>query len=273
MEKNNWLPSVILANNQQSNKTGIDLWSYQELMPQLISIVLTTIVILIISFVYYHRIKKMKPTDEPRGLVLLVEIIIKSIEKLVIDVMGSKYKGLTLYALYLLTYIITANLLAIVGFESLVTSYTTTLSMAFVSFAGIYYFGIKYQKLAFFKRYLNPIELITQFVPLISLSFRLFGNILGGSIIMGLLYQLLGFVWGKIPYIGPVDLLAGLVVPWFSMYFDLFDGTIQAFIFTILTLVYWKLQISEHETDREYNEKDYVRIKKHKKEKNPLNLK
>jgi F-type H+-transporting ATPase subunit a len=118
------------------------------------------------------------------------------------------------------------------------TSYTTTFAMGLVTFIGIYIFGIKFQRLAFFKRYLNPLELLTQFVPLVSISFRLFGNILGGSIIMALLYQFSDLISRQVPIIGQVNFLAGFLAPFFHFYFDIFFGVIQAVIFSILTLVY-----------------------------------
>jgi len=67
--------------------------------------------------------------------------------------------------------------------------------MAIVTFVGIYVVGIRFQKLLFFKKYLvNPLELISQFSPFISLSFRLFGNVLAGSVILGMFYGLTGTI-------------------------------------------------------------------------------
>lgn len=46
----------------------------------------------------------------------------------------------------------------------------------------------------FFKKFANPVELIGQFAPLISLSFRLFGNMIGGATLMYLIYAVTGFI-------------------------------------------------------------------------------
>lgn len=218
-------------------------WNPWKLMPQLVTIFVTTIIIVIISFIYNRKVKKMKPDDDPRGIVLVVELIIKYIEKIVIDVLGVKYKNLTIYLMYLMLYILIGNWLSIIGLDSQASTYTVTLSLALVTFIGIYYIGIKFQKLLFFKKYLNPLELLTQFAPLISLSFRLFGNIIGGSIILTLLYSLTGTIWAKIPVIGQANFLIGAIGPFLHMYFDLFAGSIQALIFGMLTMVYWKLQM------------------------------
>ncbi|AHF57249.1 MULTISPECIES: F0F1 ATP synthase subunit A [Spiroplasma] len=247
------------------DKSGMDAWSATILLPQLLTLVITTFIIMMLCIGYYKRLKKLGPMDDPSGLVLFAEMAIKWVERQVIDLMGPKYKFLTVYVIYLLLYIGIGNLLSVVGFESTVTAYTVPLSMGLVTFFGIYYFGIKYQKLAYFKKFLiNPLELLTQFVPLISISFRLFGNILGGTVIVTLLTTLLAFIWGHIPYIGPVDLLAGIILPWLSIYFDLFDGLIQAYIFAILTIAYWAMEM-QHGGGEKHKEKS-IKVKKVKNE-------
>lgn len=243
---------------------GVDNWNAWKIMPQLVTIIMTTSFIVIISFIYSRKVKKMKADDDPRGIVLVVEIIIKYIEKMVIEVLGVKYKNLTIYLMYLILYILIGNWLSIIGLESPASTYTVTLSLGLVTFIGIYYVGIKFQKLAFFKKYVNPIELITQFAPLISLSFRLFGNIMGGAIILALLYGVTGNLWAKVPVIGQANFLIGGIAPFLHMYFDLFAGSIQALIFGMLTIVYWKLQmVTDQKADVEVKLPKKYR-KKHK---------
>ncbi|WP_425381197.1 F0F1 ATP synthase subunit A [Spiroplasma endosymbiont of Polydrusus pterygomalis] len=225
---------------------GLESWNYLKIMPQLITILITTVFISVISYIYYYKVKRMKADEDPRGIVLVVELIIKAVEKIVVDVLGIKYKNLTIYLLYVMGYILIGNWLSIIGLEPQASSYTVTLSMALVTFIGIYYIAIKFQKFLFLKKFIiNPLELITQFAPLISLSFRLFGNILGGSIILAMLYGVTGEIWSNIPIIGQVNLLIGVIGPFLHIYFDLFTGSIQALIFGTLTLVYWKLQMDE----------------------------
>lgn len=251
---------------------GLSSWNYWAILPQLVTIVVTTVIIVIISFIYNSKVKKMKPDDDPRGLVLLVELVVKYIEKLVVDIVGVKYKNLTIYLMYLILYILIGNWLSIIGLESQSSVYTVTLSLGLVTFFGIYYLGIKFQKLLFFKKYLvNPLELITQFAPLISLSFRLFGNILGGSIILTLLYVFTGNIWKNIPVIGQVNFLIAAIGPFLHIYFDLFAGSIQALIFGILTLVYWKLEMEpEEKTELEIKLPKNIRKQLKKEEENNI---
>ncbi|MFQ6847409.1 MAG: F0F1 ATP synthase subunit A [Clostridium perfringens] len=84
--------------------------------------------------------------------------------------------------------------------------------------------------------FLLPLNIIGESEAYI-LSFRPFGNILGGAVIMALLYQFLGWLSTLIPGISiPIGQLV-IPVP-LHLYFDLFAGVLQAFIFIMLTMVF-----------------------------------
>ncbi|ATZ16674.1 F-type H+-transporting ATPase subunit a [Entomoplasma freundtii] len=257
---NNWW--LFLADD---NKFAT-LW---EVQMQLTSIILTTILICTFSIIYNVKIRNHHVGEKMSGFLVLVEMFITKVEDLVVSIMGRRYRKLTPYAMYIILYIVVSSILSLLGFESVATSYTVAFSMGFVTFILIYYFGFRYQKLAYFKRYLNPIELFTQFTPLFSISFRLFGNILGGAIIMGLVYALgigieAGWAGGSVSRIWNSDgdwaanwdqqyiyfwtgfnIFTTLLAPWLHMYFDLFDGVIQSIVFTMLTLSYWAEAMGE----------------------------
>ncbi|WP_303662088.1 F0F1 ATP synthase subunit A [Williamsoniiplasma luminosum] len=240
------------------------LWEPQM---QLISILLTTIVVCSISIVFNVKIRNQKVEERMSGFLVLIEMFITSIENMVVSIMGKKYRKLTPYAMYLISYIVISSLTSLLGIESAMTSYTITLSMGIVTFIFIYYFGFKYQKFAYLKRYINPIELFTQFTPLISISFRLFGNLLGGSIIMGLLYAMgigMQASWGggniveiwdstnpnyweaQLQYFWTgFNIFTTLFTPFCHLYFDMFDSVIQAVVFAMLTLSYWAEAMGE----------------------------
>ena len=99
--------------------------------------------------------------------------------------------------------------------------------------AGIYYKGLK----GFIKRLFSPIPFLFPFNLLVfitkplSLSMRLFGNILGAYILMELLFA--NLPWA-VPSIA-------------CLYFDLFDGLLQTFIFVLLTVLYISEEVKEEE--------------------------
>ncbi|AKU79291.1 F0F1 ATP synthase subunit A [Spiroplasma turonicum] len=230
-----------------------------SLTPQLFSIFLTFVIICTFCITYNVKIRNHDENKELSGFLVITEMFVSKVEGIVISVMGKEHRKLTPYIMYIFMYIVISSIVALFGFEPLTTSYTTTLSLAFVTFIGIYYFGIRYQKLAFFKKYLNPVELVGQFVPLISLSFRLFGNMLGGSVILALLYTALinfqgSFAGGSESvsqsiigdwttqykyFWSGLNIFTIILMPWLHLYFDLFDGVIQSIVFSMLTLSYW----------------------------------
>jgi F-type H+-transporting ATPase subunit a len=86
-----------------------------------------------------------------------------------------------------------------------------------------------------------PINIFTVWTPLISMSFRIFGNILAGIILMTLLYGFLGSLSSAIFSFLPAGLnqifLAPLVAPWLHLYFDLFSAFIQTLVFISLSML------------------------------------
>jgi F-type H+-transporting ATPase subunit a len=111
----------------------------------------------------------------------------------------------------------------------------TTLGLGIMGFIIAHHAGIKTKG---FKRYIKeycepiffmaPLNIIGELAKVVSISFRLYGNIMGGSIIILVVSHL----------------VYSLVLPPFLvLFFGLFVGTIQAFVFTMLTLVYISLQV------------------------------
>ena len=215
-----------------------------KLQPQLFSLILVTLILVVLSIVIYTKVKKQKATQAPEGFLLVAEQYVMGVDNLFKDATGGAINKPAPYILTLMTLLLFSNLIGLLGIEPPSTSYSFTFTLALISWIGIYVVGIMSQKLSFFKKFYNPVELIGQFAPLISLSFRLFGNMIGGSTIMYLIYSFTGWIWGMIPVIGEVNLFGSIIAPVFHFYFDIFDGVIQAFVFTLLSMVYWTLEAS-----------------------------
>ena len=129
-----------------------------------------------------------------------------------------------------------SNLIGILPFmEEPTKDINTTLSLGVVGFLVAHYSGIKFKGLGrYLKEYCEPIffmmplNIIGELAKVVSISFRLFGNIMGGSIIILVVSYL----------------VYSLVLPPFLYaFFGLFVGTIQAFVFAMLSLVYIAVQI------------------------------
>jgi F-type H+-transporting ATPase subunit a len=131
-----------------------------------------------------------------------------------------------------------ANLLGLIpGLHSPTPDINTPLAMALVVFLSVPYFGIRTQGLGgYLKHYVEPIflmlpiEVASEIARTFSLTFRLFGNILGEEIIIAILFIIS-------PFIVPVPM----------MLFSIFTGVLQAYIFTLLTCVYIGGAVKAHQ--------------------------
>lgn len=211
--------------------------------PQLVTLIYITIVLVVIAIVVYFKVQKVKPDQTSKGIAFLAEQYVGFFDREFYSLSAGKIDRVGPYIFTLVSFLIVGNTAGLIGLEPVVTSYSVALTLGLITWIGIYVFGILYQKLHFFKKFLNPIEWIGQFSPLISISFRIFGNILGGSILMYLIYLATGWLWGLIPVVGQVNLLAMVIAPWFHIYFDLFGALVQSYVFALLTSIYWSQEV------------------------------
>lgn len=250
--------------NSQQVITGIQFEPFQ-LRPQILSIAVVLTILLIAFIVYYVKLKKVKPNKAPHGYVLAIQVYISYIRGLVVDILGPESEKITPFFLHLFSYILLSNIIGIFGLENPTTSLTVTLSMGLIMFIGCFVVGFKYQKLSWLKKFtfcinikgknipvmINPSEIISQVTPLISISFRLWGNIFAGSLITGLWFYFTAYISKNIPFIGMFNLIGGLTAAPIHMYFDLLCGVVQALVFTLLTMVYWSLEKGHQQPKQE----------------------
>lgn len=173
----------------------------------------------------------------PRPLQVLGELFVNTFYKLTEDAlderMARKYAPL-ICALFM--FLLLSNWLGIIPhLDEPTKDLNTPLSLGLMGFVIAHHAGIKTKGFkAYIKEYFQPIffmmplNLIGELAKIISISFRLFGNIMGGSIIILVVSYLCYNV---------------LLPPLLNGFFGLFVGTIQAFVFTMLTVVYISVQV------------------------------
>ncbi|MDR2822997.1 MAG: F0F1 ATP synthase subunit A [Mycoplasmataceae bacterium] len=234
-----------------------------QLRPQIVSIAVVLIILATLFITYYVKLKKIPVNQAPGGIVLIVQIYVEYIRNLVVDILGKRLEKLTPYFVFLFSYLILSNVIGIVGLENPTASLTVTLTLGLVMFIGTFVIGLRFQKLSYLTRFtfniqvngkhvpvmINPLGIIEVIAPLISISFRLWGNIFAGSLIATLWFYLTADIFHAIPVIGVINLLGGLTAPPIHGYFDLLCGCIQALVFTLLTMVYWTLAKSHGNYD------------------------
>jgi len=173
----------------------------------------------------------------PRPLQVLGELIVSLLYGLTEDALGkelAKTYAPLICALFM--FLLLSNWLGIIPhLEEPTKDLNTTFGLGIMGFFIAHYAGIKSKGFkAYIKEYFQPIffmmplNVIGELAKIVSISFRLFGNIMGGSIIILVVSHL----------------IYSLVLPPFLYgFFGLFVGTIQAFVFTMLTVVYISVQV------------------------------
>lgn len=210
------------------------------------TVIVSWLIIAALAITSYFLTRNLKKVPTSKTQILL-EYAVTTLVKLVTDTMGERavkrMPNMIPYIGSLFLFFACSNLIGLLGFRSPTTDIDTTLAWALITFFMIYYAGIKASGLSYFKGLLEPIpvllplNIIGEFAKPISLTFRPFGNILGGAVIMALLYQFLGWLSTLIP--GVTIPFGQLIIPVpLHLYFDLFAGVLQSFIFIMLTMVF-----------------------------------
>ncbi len=173
----------------------------------------------------------------PRPLQVAGELIVSQFYILTEDALGkekAKIYAPLICALFM--FLLLSNWIGIIPhLEEPTKDLNTPLSLGIMGFLIAHYAGIKSKGLKdYLKEYFQPLffmmplNVIGEIAKVVSVSFRLFGNIMGGSIIILVVSYLTYSV---------------LLPPFLNAFFGLFVGTIQAFVFTMLTLVYISVQV------------------------------
>ena len=193
-----------------------------------------SLIVFITLFVFLYvagRVMK-KAKDVPTGFQNVVELIVEMLDGMVDSTMGKNGKNFRNYIGTIFIFILFSNISGLLGLRPPTADYGTTLPLGLMTFTLIFVQKIRYQKVSGFLKGLcdpwpfwAPINIIGDCAVPISLSLRLFANILSGTVMMALIYGLLS----KIAIIWPAAL---------HVYFDLFSGAIQTYVFCMLTMTY-----------------------------------
>lgn len=186
------------------------------------AIVVTWIImaaLILISFLLTRNLKVHNISKRQAA----VELIVTKLTGLVEGMVGHKGKEYVTYLTTLLLFIGLANTIGIFGFKSPTKDMTVTIALALMSIILVQIACIKTRGFKkWLKSFTNPINILDLITRPLSLCMRLFGNVLGAFVIMELL-----------KFVVPIFLPAV-----FCLYFDIFDGLLQAYVFVFLTSLY-----------------------------------
>ena len=191
------------------------------------------IMAVLIAFAIFVRIKLNSFSEKPKGFQNVVEFIVEIFNGYVIGTVGQKLSYLAPWFFTVFLFVGIANISGLIpGMRPPTADWTATFPLAFVTFLLIHGMALKYQAKEHIRGLFQPvflffpINVMGELAKPISLSFRLFGNVLGGVILLSVIYELAPLVL-RLPL--PIVLHA---------YFDLAMGLLHAYVFVTLSMAF-----------------------------------
>lgn len=197
-------------------------------------IVIVMAIMIVFAIVANRKMKKA--TEVPDGFQNIIELMVEMLDKMVESTMGKWAPRFVNYISTIFIFILMSNISGLFGLRPPTADYGTTLALALITFFMIWINKFRHQKLKTIWTDMCsplppwlpiwlPINLVSELAVPVSLSLRLFANVLSGTVIMALVYGLLRIIalaWPSVLHV----------------YFDLFSGAIQTYVFCMLTMTY-----------------------------------
>ena len=152
-------------------------------------------------------------------------------------------------------YLFLAFIFGLTGLPSPVTYMAVPLSLGLLTFLLIHIISAKFTKIRYFKRYVDPmpvflpVNLLSMWAPLLSLTLRLFGNAIAGWALLTIvevgLRDASAAIFSAVPAGWNEIFLAPIPLALLHAYFDLFSGLIQTIVFISLTAIFIGQEIPE----------------------------
>ncbi len=226
-----------------------------EITGELISSLIVIFIIIVLSLIVGILAMKQNPLKKPKGLLLVAECGVKFFDNFSRDLVGTTLPNFGGFIMGVAIYLFISFIFGLTGLPSPVTYMAIPLSLGLTTFLLIHYTSARFTKWAYFKRYIDPIpiflpiNLISMWAPLLSLTLRLFGNAIAGWALLTIVESALRDLSATIFSFAPSGLnevfLAPIPLAILHAYFDIFSGFIQTFVFILLTSIFIGQEIPE----------------------------
>ena len=194
------------------------------------SVVITWVIMAFMLILAICMTRNLKVQNPGKRQVIL-ETAVCGLQNMVKGIIGEEGAGYVPYLVTVIVYIGISNIIGLFGMKPPtkdlnVTGALAIMSIILIEYSGIHAKGVKRWAKSFAEpvAVVAPLNVLEIFIRPLSLCMRLFGNVLGAFVVMELLKIIM-------PAIFPIP---------FSLYFDIFDGLIQAYVFVFLTSLFIK---------------------------------
>jgi F-type H+-transporting ATPase subunit a len=222
------------------------------------------LIVILLGFWVRGQLTKETPDQVPTKLQLVWETIVTQVQTQVEENLGRVHPYVVPLAVALFFFILIANWLEVIPTEPnkhihLLPSPTAdtnlTYAMGIIAMISVWVYGIRKKGVkAYFKHYMEPywwllpLEVLQDLLKPVTLALRLFGNIFAGGIMIALIGSLVSIAPGHIPVGGFFAVI--LTVIW-KLFDTVFLGGLQAFIFALLTVLYFDMAGAEDHAEHE----------------------
>jgi len=227
----------LLFGEKKSEKFTVSIWA-PRVQVGAVSLSTTVLVtwavmgVLLILAVLFRLLVVPRMTDKPRGVQNVVELAVESVQKYTKTTAGDQGDVLPCYLFSIAAFMLGCAASELFGLRAPTSDITMTFSLALITFVMVNYYGIRrkgvkgrLKSMAQPTPVVFPIKVVSDLAVPVSLACRLFGNMLGGMIVMDLLYFALRNAAVGFPSV-------------LGLYFNVFHPLIQIYIFITLTLTY-----------------------------------
>jgi len=215
----------------------LDFKLFGPLSPNVVSTLIVVFVLSLIAIIIGIRVTKLDPRKTPKGFVFICVMIVDIFNRFIADHLpGKRGKIFGPYLFTILLFLVFANTISLFGLKPPLSNLSVALTFSLITIVMIKFAEMKYQGIG--KKLLSllgpvkplapimlPINLIGEVSTPLTMSLRLFGNLMSGMVISVMVYTALHWA---------VGIFAGIFV---HAIFDIFFGLIQAFVFFMLSTV------------------------------------
>lgn len=196
------------------------------------------LLVFFVLLAYFIAVRLSLSVEKPNGLQHLAEMLSEGVQEQSEAIIGHGYERFTSYLITLFMFILLANLMGLIpGLESPTANPSVPLGFAVVTFLYYHYHGIRVNKGAYIKQFVGPvwwlywllfpIEVISHFARVLSLTVRLYANMFAGDLLTMAFFSLV-----------PIG------IPLVFLGLHLGVAVIQAYVFTVLAAIYLGLAVA-----------------------------
>ena len=222
---------------------------------EIISSLIVMLIIMVLAIIVGIQAHFQDPLKKPKGLLHLTEIGVKFFDNFASELAGTAMPNFGGFIMGVAVYLFIAFIFGLTGLPSPVTYMAVPLSLGLTTFLLIHFISARFTKWKYFKRYADPfpvflpVNLISMWAPLLSLTLRLFGNAIAGWVLLtiveyalrdlsAMVFSFIQSEWNQI-FLAPIPLAI------LHAYFDLFSGLIQTTVFISLSAIFIGQEVPE----------------------------